>query len=212
MTSTRRTAWVAGGVVAVVAAIALALVVGLRLGSPSVPADDSADAGFLRDMQTHHGQAVEMSMIVRDNTDDARVRTMAYDIALGQQQQMGQMYALLESWDLSQVPGGEQMAWMADMEHDGMEGMDMSLGEDGLMPGMATDDELQELREAQGVDAERLWLELMIEHHVGGVDMAQAGLELAEDSQVEQLAWSMQRAQSAEIATMQQMLEDRGGA
>lgn len=207
MTSTRRTAGRAGGVLAVVAALALALVVGLRLGAPTVPADDGADAGFLRDMQTHHAQAVEMSMIVRDNTGDPRVRTMAYDIALGQQQQMGQMYALLESWDLSQVPDGEQMAWMADT--DSIEGMDMSIDRDGLMPGMATDAELAALRQAEGVEAERLWLELMIAHHRGGVDMAQAGLDLAEVPQVEQLAWSMRRAQGAEITTMERMLEDR---
>lgn len=209
MASTRRTAWRAGGVVALVALLAGVLLLGVRLGAPTEPTDDSADAGFLRDMQAHHAQAVEMSMIVRDNTDDSRVRTMAYDIALGQQQQMGQMYALLESWDLSQVPDGPQMAWMSGMS--GMDGMDM-LGDDGLMPGMATSEELQELRDAEGVEAERLWLELMIEHHKGGVDMAQAGLDLAEVPQVESLAWSMRRAQSVEISTMEQMLADRAGA
>lgn len=198
-------------VVLVAAAIGLAVLAGARLAGPDVPGDDSVDAGFLRDMQVHHAQAVEMSVLVRDRTDDERVRGMALDIALGQQQQMGQMYALLGSWDLSQQPApGEQMTWMADHEgHDGHSGHDMAMGADGLMPGMATDDQLDELRAASGVEAERLWLRLMITHHEAGVEMAEAGEELADDDQVRRLASSMATAQASETRTMLQMLADR---
>lgn len=211
--SQRGTLLRAGAVVGVALMLALAFVLGSRLTQPGTPGDDSADAGFLRDMQFHHAQAVEMSVIVRDNTEDSRVRQMALDIALGQQQQMGQMFAILESWGLSQQPDGEQMAWMAEMSHDGgeHEGHSMEMRSDGLMPGMATEEQLQELRDARGVEAERLFLELMITHHEAGVEMAEAGMELSEDDQVDGLAWSMDRAQSAEITTMQRMLEDRAG-
>ncbi|GAB3994499.1 DUF305 domain-containing protein [Nocardioides marmoraquaticus] len=192
-------------VVLVAAAIGLAVLAGARLAGPDAPADDSVDAGFLRDMQVHHAQAVEMSVLVRDRTDDERVRGMALDIALGQQQQMGQMYALLGSWDLSQQPAaGEQMAWMS-----GHSGHSMAMGSDGLMPGMATDDQLDELRAASGEEAERLWLGLMITHHEAGVEMAEAGEELADDDQVRRLASSMAMAQTAETRTMQEMLADR---
>ena len=115
--SQRRTLLRAGAVVGLALLLALTFVLGSRLTQTSTPGDDSADAGFLRDMQFHHAQAVEMSVIVRDNTEDPRVRQMALDIALGQQQQMGQMFAILESWGLSQQPDGEQMAWMAEMDH-----------------------------------------------------------------------------------------------
>lgn len=192
-------------VVVVAATVGLAVLVGARVGAPDLPGDDSADAGFLRDMQVHHAQAVEMSVVVRDGTDDPRVRQMALDIALGQQQQMGQMYALLAAWDLSQQPtSGEQMAWMS---HDGHAAM--SMGADGLMPGMATAAQLDELRDASGVEAERQWLRLMITHHEAGVEMAEAGEELATDPQVRRLAASMATAQAAETATMQEMLADR---
>lgn len=210
--SQRRTLLRAGAVVGLALLLALTFVLGSRLTQTSTPGDDSADAGFLRDMQFHHAQAVEMSVIVRDNTEDPRVRQMALDIALGQQQQMGQMFAILESWGLSQQPDGEQMAWMAEMDHGDHGGHGMEMRADGLMPGMATAEQLQELREASGVEAERLFLELMITHHEAGVEMAEAGMELSEDDQVDGLAWSMQRAQSAEITTMQRMLEDRAGS
>lgn len=194
-------------VVVVAAAIGLAVLLGARLGAPDQPGDGSVDAGFLRDMQVHHAQAVEMSVVVRDNTDDPRVRQMALDIALGQQQQMGQMYALLASWDLSQQPaGGDQMAWMSGDGHGAM-----SMGADGLMPGMATEAQLDDLRAASGVEAERAWLRLMITHHEAGVEMAEAGEELAADPQVRRLAASMATAQAAETATMQEMLADRTG-
>ncbi|MEO7420844.1 MAG: DUF305 domain-containing protein, partial [Ornithinibacter sp.] len=52
--------------------------------SSSAPADFGADAGFARDMQTHHLQAVEMSLLVRDRTSDEEIRTVAYDILTSQ--------------------------------------------------------------------------------------------------------------------------------
>lgn len=55
------------------------------------PGDASADAGFARDMATHHAQAVEMAMIVHSRTDDPEVATLAMDIALTQQSQIGIM-------------------------------------------------------------------------------------------------------------------------
>ena len=88
--------------IAVVALFALAFTAGRVSAGPTYPDAGSADAGFARDMQVHHNQAVEMSMIVRDNTEDETLRSIAYDIALTQQQQAGQMYAWLEEWGLPQ--------------------------------------------------------------------------------------------------------------
>lgn len=52
------------------------------------PGNDSAEAGFARDMIVHHSQAVEMAGIVRDRTQNDRIKTLATDIALTQQAQM----------------------------------------------------------------------------------------------------------------------------
>lgn len=200
--------------IAVLALFALAFSAGRVSAGPSYPGTTSADAGFARDMQVHHHQAVEMSMIVRDNITDETLRSIAYDIALTQQQQAGQMYAWLEEWGLSQSTSQQRMEWMV-AGSGGHGGMDMGAGADagsmltaeGLMPGMATEVQLDELRSASGDDAARLYLNLMIAHHEAGVDMAAAGAELAETQQVRTLATKIQSGQQAEINLMQNMLD-----
>ncbi len=199
--------------IAVVALFALAFTAGRVSAGPSYPDQNSADAGFARDMQVHHHQAVEMSMIVRDNVTDEDLRTLAYDIALTQQGQAGQMYAWLQEWGLNQSSSQPRMAWMAGGPgaHGGMDmgsgSADSMLLPDGRMPGMASEEQLDELRTARGEDAERLYLTLMITHHVAGVDMAEAGVELARTDQVRDLAEKIQSGQQAEVRLMENMLD-----
>jgi uncharacterized protein (DUF305 family) len=188
-----------------VVSLAVALVIMLVRwpdGGMATPADDSAAAGFARDMQEHHAQAVEMSMIVRDRTDDESVRRIAYDIALGQQYQIGAMGEMLRLWGLPQTGSGPAMAWMG---HAGHEGMEMS------MPGMATEADLARLRKESGRTAELDFLRLMIAHHRGGVDMAEAALARTDVAAVRDLAQKMVYAQNAEIEAMNKMIAERGG-
>ena len=204
-------------VIAVFALFALAFTAGRVSAAPDHPDSTSADAGFARDMQVHHRQAVEMSMIVRDEADDETLRAVAYDIVTTQQGQAGQMYAWLEEWGLPQSTSEPQMAWMAEASGD-HGGMDMGSGSggtaasmltpEGLMPGMATQSQLDELRSAEGEDAERLYLNLMIAHHEAGVDMAAAGAELGRTEQVRSLATKIQSGQQAEIDLMESMLAE----
>ena len=77
------------------------------------PSAESADAGFARDMSVHHQQAVEMSFIVRDRTQDDEVRRLAYDIANTQANQRGMMLGWLDLWGLPKLSAdSEPMAWM----------------------------------------------------------------------------------------------------
>lgn len=198
------------GLIAVAGLFALAFTAGRVAASPQHPANSSPDAGFARDMQVHHSQAVEMSRIVRDQTDDVVIRTIAYDIAMTQQHQVGQMYAWLEEWGLPQSDDAERMAWMSGSGHahtgdDDGDGAD-GVGADGLMPGMATDEEMAQLAEATGEDAERLYLELMIDHHEAGADMAEAAVELVDEPDVRELARKMAEGQLIEIAEMKKLL------
>lgn len=169
------------------------------------PTATSADAGFARDMSTHHQQAVEMSFIVRDRTSDEEVRRLAYDIANTQANQRGMMLGWLDLWGLpkneaSQLP----MAWM---------GMGMQPGADGaLMPGMATNTELDRLRGLSGKDAEVLYLQLMTEHHKGGIHMAEGCVQRCTVAPEKQLAQGMVDSQQSEIDLMAQMLKKRGAA
>ncbi|ABM10499.1 Secreted protein with unknown function, DUF305-family (plasmid) [Paenarthrobacter aurescens TC1] len=201
--------------IAAVGALALAVLAGWALGSltsrPSVPGEGSAEAGFARDMQTHHLQAVDMSMIVRDRTEDPAIDQLAYDIARSQQQQAGQMYGWLSLWGLPQASTQPAMAWMNGAGHSTHNG---TAAEDGAamdtaMPGMATAEELAEFKAASGVEAERLYLELMIEHHKAGVTMAEALLPRTDIPAVESLAQSIVTAQQSEITYMDQLLSAR---
>ena len=219
----RQPFYVAAAILAVALATAIGLVVGYQLkddnsSSAVVPADDSVDAGFARDMQVHHAQAVEMSFIVRDNTDDPAVRTMAYDIARTQQQQMGQMYAWLSMWGLGQYSQDPPMAWMDEdtAGHHDMAGMDMGGSGDtapanaSLMPGMATSAQMEQLRTTHGPAANVLFLQMMIRHHLGGIEMAKYAAKHAEVEQVRQLAETMAVTQQAEVKAMNDMLVERG--
>lgn len=173
----------------------------------------SVDVGFLRDMQAHHAQAVEMSLLVRDRTSDTEVRTLALDIAMGQQHQVGQMYGRLSAEGLPQTTSGPRMGWMANKEPGGdPHGPGHSaVAPGGRMPGMASDDDLRQLGQLSGRNAERLFLQLMIPHHRAGVDMAKYVTSNGSDPQVMKLAASMAAAQTAEITALQDMLETRGG-
>lgn len=201
-----------GRIVAVVVGALLALTAAFVLGRVSVgpvtptPTTDSAAAGFLRDMQVHHAQATQLALIVRDRTDDEVVRQIAYDIAVSQATQAGQMYGLLEAWDLPQASPSKPMAWVGLPTIDGSSSGHDHADAGGAMPGMATDEQIAELEAAHGVDAERLFLTLMIAHHEGGVAMAEAVLARTDIPQVVSLARGIERAQQAEIVAMRDLL------
>lgn len=203
----RRTGWL----VSVAAAVAVATGVVTYAaadgdGGPKdlqVPAAESADAGFARDMAVHHQQAVEMSYIVRDRTKDEEVRRLAYDIAQTQANQRGMLLGWLDLWELPKVSAKPPMTWM---------GMgDAPAGEDGaLMPGMATNTQLAALGKASGRQAEVMYLRLMIAHHKGGVHMAEGCVRRCEVGAEKRLARGMVASQRSEIDLMTGMLKDRG--
>jgi len=116
---------------AVVATLAASIALALLLTSVP-PGNDSAEAGFARDMIVHHGQAVQMAEIVRDRTQSDAIRLLAADISLTQQAQVGIMQGWLQVWGLPITGTEPAMAWMGHPT-------------EGLMPGMASPDELDSL-------------------------------------------------------------------
>jgi uncharacterized protein (DUF305 family) len=177
------------------------------------PTVTSADAGFARDMAVHHQQAVEMSFIVRDRTQDEEVRRLAYDIANTQANQRGMMLGWLDLWGLPKVSAdSEPMAWMqmdehgAHSEHSG--GHQVTDG--SLMPGMATRADLERLGKASGEQAEIEYLQLMISHHNGGISMAEVCAKLCTVDTERSLAQGMVDAQRSEIDLMVDLLRKRG--
>lgn len=192
----------------------LALLVGVAAGAllvarpdAATPTDTSVEAGFARDMQAHHAQAVELSVLVRDRSDDPTLRAIALDILTIQQQQIGQMAAWLRLWGLPAASPTGPMAWMTDGDHThGTPGAGLS-----AMPGWVQPADLAALDRADRVDAERLFLELMIDHHAGGVEMARYAVQHARHAEVVRFAQAVVDSQTREQTVLQDLLDARGG-
>ena len=184
----------------------------------ATPGDNSVAAGLARDMTDHHAQAVDMATIIQGRTHDPAIRFLATDIALTQANQMGQMQGWLNDWNLSIGRSGAPMQWMKPAR----DGMSMGAGgspvvpvsmmvlqPDGLMPGMATQAQVNQLRTLPVQQADVLFLRLMISHHRGGVTMAQVALAETKERVVVNLCRTIVTSQNAEIVQMSQLLKER---
>jgi len=182
------------------------LIVGLLLGAggallatrANTPGDTSPEAGFLRDMSTHHAQAVEMSMLAHANSTSDDIISLSADIALTQHGQISYMQAWLRDWSLSPTGTEPAMAWMPDAQGS---------VQNGLMPGMATPQQMTELRAATGTALDTQFLTLMRQHHLGGIHMAQAILDQSTNKDVTWLAETMVTAQQGELNLIDDLLK-----
>ncbi|NUT38282.1 MAG: DUF305 domain-containing protein [Hamadaea sp.] len=167
----------------------------------ATPGDRSPEAGFARDMSTHHAQAVAMSMIAATRATDGEVRSVAYDIALTQQNQIGIMQTWLKYWHLDPTSDQKAMAWMPDGE---------ASVKDGLMPGMASQQQMQQLEEATGKEVDRLFLRLILTHHLGGIHMVDGLLAQSDNADVRSLAENMKAGQQKELTVFQDLQKKVG--
>ncbi|WP_162903834.1 DUF305 domain-containing protein [Leucobacter sp. wl10] len=168
---------------------------GMDRGSSSstAPAETSAqfnaaDQMFVTMMIPHHEQAIEMAdMLLAKDGIDERVIELAQQIKDAQGPEIETMQAWLEDWGVSADDSS-----MGGMDHGG---------------GMMSEDSMTALESATGAEATRLFLEGMIEHHTGAIEMAQAALDGGENPDVLELAQQVIDGQSAEITTMQEILD-----
>jgi uncharacterized protein (DUF305 family) len=188
--------FLAGGAIAAVTGIG-------QSADTKTPADDSVDAGFARDMLIHHQQAIVMASYTRDHTGDAAIKLQAYDIETQQLTEVGVFKGWLDGWGLLAESDHTPMSWMGS-EH-------AHLQSGGLMPGMATTDQMNRLRGLTGRQLDILFLQLMIRHHQGGIPMAQYAAEHAQTPAVQLAARKMADAQSLEVINMEKMLRNLGG-
>jgi len=174
----------------------IVVIVLLRL-NPVTVSSDSPVAGFARDMIVHHAQAVEMSLLLYDRTQNATLRSIALDILLSQQNQIGQMQGWLYLWDLPVASAELPMAWMG-------------MAVEGLMPGMATDEQMAALRDSSGEDADRLFIQLMIPHHESAIHMAEAIADRTSIPAVQNFVRSVITSQQREIRELKLIGEELG--
>lgn len=191
-------------ILAVGAVLVLAAAAFLLFGRSGTPGDSSPEAGFARDMATHHAQAVDMAFTIRDKGPAKEIRNLAFDIIYTQANQRGMFLGWLDQWELGLATDRKPMAWMSGHGHGG------ATVKPGTMPGMATPEELTKLREAQGTQAEILFLQLMIRHHEGGVQMSEGLLKLSTRPEVVRMAQNIVKGQSGEIKLMTDLLSKRG--
>lgn len=163
------------------------------------PSDDSLEAGFARDMMVHHDQAVTMALLVRDRTEDPTIETIATDMVLTQQNQIGQMLGWLNLWGLPATGPALPMTWMGHPV-------------EGRMPGMASPEDLAELESLSGEAADVKFLQLMIPHHEAALPMAEAALAGTDVPAVRDLARQIAEAQVIEIANMENLLAEKDTA
>jgi uncharacterized protein (DUF305 family) len=147
-------------------------------------------------MAVHHAQAVQMAELIRPRTADAAIRTLATDIALTQQAQIGHMAGWLDAWGLLSTGHQHAMAWMGHSE--------------GRMPGMASPDTVSAIGRAPSNEADALFLRAMIAHHQGGVVMAKGLLARSDRREVRALATKIVAGQESEIRAMEELLTSKG--
>ncbi|TLM84676.1 DUF305 domain-containing protein [Pseudarthrobacter sp. NamE5] len=157
---------------------------------PDASADhNQADIMFSQMMIPHHAQAVEMSDLVLAKQDmPAEVTALATKIKDAQAPEIELMSGWLEEWNVPTMKS----------DHSGHG-----------MAGMVDPQGMEKLKEAQGTEAVRLFLEHMIGHHEGAVDMAQQEIGAGKHPESIQLARDVVAAQEAEIAQMKEMLAAR---
>lgn len=150
---------------------------------------NDADVMFAQMMIPHHEQAIELSDIALDPTVGAgeAVRNLATQIKGAQDPEITLMKSLLTGWG------------------EGTE-MDSSMDHSDMMSGMLSTDDLAALSALRGAAFDRAWMEAMIAHHEGAIEMALDVLSDGSSPSVKTLADAIVSGQEAEIETMKQLL------
>jgi uncharacterized protein (DUF305 family) len=174
-------------VVLLVAVLFLGATAGYAFRDRESQASSAVDVGFLRDMSTHHNQAVVIARTALAGELPDEVAVYADEIVVTQQFEFGLMQATLYRYNEEPLGDGTAMGWMG-----------MPVPEDE-MPGLATGEELSRLEELDGEDAAELFFALMSRHHLGGAHMSEEAAAEASDPYVRELADRMARSQIAEI-------------
>jgi uncharacterized protein (DUF305 family) len=190
-------------IVAVIAALGIAAVVSScstgedhtqHAASPTtavqtIAVHNADDIGFAQMMIPHHQQAIDLGAMAAVHTTNQAVRILAAKIAGEQQPEVDAMKALLLQWDVDPNAMGE---------HSGHGG--------AAMQGMVDDATMTKLRSLNGPQFDTLWLQAMINHHQGAIEMAKAEIANGKSVDLISMAKAMVTAQQSEINQMKQML------
>jgi uncharacterized protein (DUF305 family) len=146
------------------------------------------DVAFATDMIPHHQQAVDLSAMVPDRSTNAQLVALAKQISAAQEPEINVMKVFLVQWN---------------------ENPDTNSGHSGhasSMQGMVDEATMTKLTSLNGAEFDRVWLESMISHHQGAIEMAKAEIANGDNVDAKTLAKNIVTTQEAEIGQMKQML------
>ncbi|MEP6626033.1 MAG: DUF305 domain-containing protein [Acidimicrobiia bacterium] len=198
--TTGRGLWIALLVAALVLGSAVGWRIGRAQGDPTVPGHGSVDVGFFQDMSTHHNQAISMAFTYLAHGTDPLLRQIAGEIVTYQSSEIGMMGEYLTTWHQAGTEDGTAMGWM---------GMRVPRAD---MPGLATKSQLATLAAARGDALDQEFTRLMIDHHAGGIHMADYAGPHAITAAVKRWAASMADGQRGEISEMNRWRVSHGMA
>lgn len=179
--------------------------------SVSTTAYNDTDVAFATDMIAHHAQALTMVEMTEGRDLDPTVEALADDIRAAQAPEIETMTGWLRQWGediprtfhdrsgAGQSMGGDR----DDMGGNNMGERDDMRGMGSQMPGMMSADDMEALASASDVEFQDMWLEMMIEHHEGAVEMARTQQADGQYKPAVELADDVVTSQTAEIETMQ---------
>jgi uncharacterized protein (DUF305 family) len=146
------------------------------------------DVAFATNMIPHHQQAVDLAALVSSRSTNAALQQLANQISAAQRPEIDVMKVFLVQWN--ENPD-------TDSGH---------AGHGGSMQGMVDPATMTKLQSLNGAEFDKLWLESMISHHQGAIEMAKAEVANGDNVDAKSLAKNIITAQEAEIGQMKQLL------
>lgn len=161
-------------------------------GAPAGQAGhNQADVTFAQQMIPHHQQALDMAELVSSRTTNVKVVDLAGRIHKAQDPEIQRMTGWLTTWGAAATSTGMTMPGMSNGQS---------------MPGMMSDADMSKLQGMKGVEFDRMWLQMMIQHHQGAIDMAKTELAQGSSADAKTLAQKIIDGQQAEITEMNGLL------
>jgi len=151
---------------------------------------NDADVAFAQNMIVHHSAAIDMAELADGRAESQEVLDLADRVVAAQQPEIDQMESWLDAW--------------------GSEPMDPSMGGMGSMPGAMSEEDMAALEGASGAEFDRMFLEMLIEHHRGAIEMAQTEVDDGQNPDAVALAEKIIEDQTAEITEIEGILAQLG--
>ncbi|MFI7413597.1 DUF305 domain-containing protein [Streptomyces sp. NPDC049627] len=150
---------------------------------------NDADVTFAQMMIPHHEQAVEMARLADGRASDSEVKDLASKIEAAQGPEIKTMTGWLTAWNKPTA-----MESMPGMDHSGMNGM-------------MSDGDMKELKAMKGTEFDKMFAQMMIDHHNGAISMAKTEQTDGKNADAKKMAGGIVTSQSAEVKQLQSILD-----